>query len=215
MPTNLPLPSSSPSRVSGNVTITPSTAASSGSPNVYLLTSFTGKLTINAVGTAATYVAIHVTSDITDSIDVKPNVHVKVYFDGDTNLKAQDIVNESGIAGNLQFYGISPTDPTVTQSIDIRSPGNFSATFYAPSADVHINGNPDVTGAIVCKTFYENRKASWISIAPWLHRANGSTTALPVTYRICARFDVFGKPLYGKQKGEKNSTDALITRPSG
>jgi hypothetical protein len=161
LPSNLPLPASSPSRVSGNVTVTPSTAGTSASPNTYLLSSFTGKLTINAVGTAATYVAIHVTNDITGSIDVKPNVHVKVYFDGNISVKAQDILNESAIAGNLQFYGISPSDPAATQSIDIASPGNFSATFYAPSADFHISGNPDVTGAIVCKTFYENGNASW------------------------------------------------------
>jgi hypothetical protein len=85
----------------------------------------------------------------------------KVYFDGNVNVKARDIINEGGISGNLQFYGISPTDPTVTQTISIDSPGNFSARFYVPSADFHINGNPDVTGAIVCKTFYENGNASW------------------------------------------------------
>ena len=111
-----------------------------GRPNVYVVSSFSGNLTINPVGTAATYVEIHVTGDITGSIDVKSNVHVKIYFDGNVSVKARDIVNESGIAGNLQFYGISPTDPAATQSIDIASPGNFSATFYAPSADFHING---------------------------------------------------------------------------
>jgi len=161
MPSNLPPPSPSLTKITGNVTLTPSTAGSSGNPNFYLVSSFSGKLTIDQVGTAETYVAIHVTGDITGSIDVKPNVHVKIYFDGNVSVKAQDIVNESGLAGNLQFYGISPTDPTATQSIDIASPGNFSATFYAPSADFHINGNPDVTGAIVCKTFYENGNASW------------------------------------------------------
>jgi hypothetical protein len=161
MPSNLPLPSASPNKITGNVTLDPSTVGSSGSPNVYVVSTFSGNLTINPVGTAATYVAIHVTGDITGSIDVKPNVHVKIYFDGSVSVKARDIVNESGIAGNLQFYGISPTDPAATQSIDIASPGNFSATFYAPSADFHINGNPDVTGAIVCKTFYENGNASW------------------------------------------------------
>jgi hypothetical protein len=161
MPSNLPLPQASPSRISGNVGLTPSTAGSSSVPNYYVVSSFSGNLTVNQVGTAETYVDIHVTGDITGSIDVKPNVHVKVYFDGNVNVKARDIINEGGIAGNLQFYGISPTDPTATQSISIDSPGNFSATFYAPSADFHINGNPDVTGAIVCKTFYENGNASW------------------------------------------------------
>jgi hypothetical protein len=161
MPSTLPLPSPSLATVTGNVTVTPSAAGSSGSPNVYVVSSFSGNLTINQVGTAETYVAIHATNDITGSIDVKPHVHVKIYFDGNIRMKAQDIVNESGLAGNLQFYGISPTDPTATQSIYIMSPGNFSATFYAPSADFKIDGNPDVTGAIVCKTFYENGNASW------------------------------------------------------
>jgi hypothetical protein len=161
MPSSLPLPLPSLTTILGNVTLNPSSAGSASSPNLYVVSSFSGKLTIKQVGTAETYVAIHATGDITGSIDVKPHVHVKVYFDGNVSVKAQDIVNESGLAGNLQFYGISPTDPTVTQSIDIASPGNFSATFYAPSADFHIDGNPDVTGAIVCKTFYENGNASW------------------------------------------------------
>jgi cytoskeletal protein CcmA (bactofilin family) len=161
LPSNLPLPQASPNKISGTVTLTPSTAGSSSVPNYYVVSSFSGNLTINQVGSAQTYVDIHVTGDITGSIDVKPNVHVKVYFDGNVNVKARDIVNESGISGNLQYYGISPTDPTTTQSISIDSPGDFSATFYAPSADFQIKGNPDVTGAIVCKTFYENGNASW------------------------------------------------------
>jgi hypothetical protein len=161
LPSNLPLPAASPNKITGNVTLTPSTAGSPGIPNYYVVSSYTGKLTVNQVGTAETYVDIHVTGDITGSIDIQPHVHVKVYFDGNVSVKAQDLVNEGGLAANLQFYGISPTDPTVTQSIDIASPGNFSATIYAPSADFHINGNPDVTGAIVCKTFYENGNAAW------------------------------------------------------
>ena len=76
-------------------------------------------------------------------------------------MKARDMVNESGNAANLQFYGISPTDPTVTQSINISPPGNFAATFYAPSAAFNLTGNPDITGAIVCKNFYGNGNTSW------------------------------------------------------
>ena len=161
LPSNLPLPLPSLTKITGNVNLNPSTAGSSNSPNYYVVSSFSGNLTINQVGTAQTYVAIHVTGDITGSVDIKPGVHAKIYFDGNVSVKARDIVNESSISGNLQFYGISPTDPTASQSIDIASPGNFSATFYAPSADFHINGNPDVIGAIVCKTFYENGNATW------------------------------------------------------
>lgn len=161
MPTDLPLPQPSPPAVSGNVTITPSSAGTSSNPSYYLLSSFTGNLTINKIGGAETYVAIHVTNDITGTIDVKPGVHVRVYFDGNISVKARDIKNESGLAANLQFYGISPANPATAQSIDIGPPGNFAATFYAPSADYHMNGNPDITGAIVCKTYYGNGNTSW------------------------------------------------------
>ena len=34
-------------------------------------------------------------------------------------------------------------------------------TFYAPSAEVTLNGNPDFIGTMVCKTFYGNGNVSW------------------------------------------------------
>ena len=69
-------------------------------------------------GTAETYVAIHVTSDITGKLDVKKYVHVQIFFDGNISLKARDIVNETGGAGNpgrrqgLYFSGrLDPAAP--------------------------------------------------------------------------------------------------------
>jgi hypothetical protein len=161
LPTTLPLPQLLPAAVIGNVTINPLVAGTPITPTFYLLSSFTGNLKINQAGSAQTYVAIHVTSDITGSIDIAPGVHAQIYFDGNINVKASSIVNESGIAGNLQFYGVSPIDPSISQSINIGSPGNFAATFYAPSADFTMTGNPDVTGAVVCKTFSGNGNTSW------------------------------------------------------
>ncbi len=160
MPPNLPIPLPNLTAVIGNVTLTPLVPGSAKGPNFYLVSSFSGKLTIDPVGSALTYVAIHVTSDITGNIDLKPGVHADIFFDGNISLKAGDIVNESGVAGNLQFYGISPADPLTPQSIDIAPPGNLAATFYAPSADFHMNGNPDLTGAVVCKTFSGNGNTS-------------------------------------------------------
>jgi hypothetical protein len=161
LPTDFPAPQASPTKANGNVTINPPAAGTSASPNFYLFSSFNGNLTVNPYAAAQTYVDIHVTNDVTGTIDVKPNAHVRVFFDGNVSVKARDLNNESGIAGNLQFYGISPTDPSTTQTIAISPPGNFSATFYAPSANFTMNGNPDVTGAIVCKTFYGNGNTSW------------------------------------------------------
>ena len=48
------------------------------------------------------------------------------------------------------------------QQVNINPPpGNFAATFYAPSADFAMNGNPDIIAAFVCKSFYGNGNTSW------------------------------------------------------
>ncbi len=161
MPTDLPLPQPLPTSITNTYTITPPAAGTPQAPTFYLLSSLTGKVIINPFGAAQTYVAIHVTSDITSEIDVKAQVHLKVFFDGNMSVKARDINNETGNAANLQYYGISPTDPNTSQTIAIAPPGNFAATIYAPSASFTLNGNPDITGAIVCKTFYGNGNTSW------------------------------------------------------
>ena len=110
--------------------------------------------------------AVHVTGDIRGSsgqgptITIPEHVHLEVYFDGNFQTKAENIVNTSGYAANLQFYGISPTDPSVQQTVNLNSGGGsttgFSAVFYTPSANFTINGGPDIVGAIVCKNFYAN-----------------------------------------------------------
>jgi hypothetical protein len=161
LPNNLPLPQPSPTAITGNITINPPAAGTAANPSYYLVSSFTGHLTVNQFGSTQTYVALHVTNDVTGTMDIKNGVHAQVFFDGNMNVKARDIVNESGVAGNLQFYAISPTDPNVAQSVSIGPPGNFSAAFYTPRADYHVNGNPDITGAIVCKTYYGNGNTSF------------------------------------------------------
>ena len=166
-----------PSSVGGNTSITPPAAGSAISPNYYLLNSFSnnGSLTVNPFVTNGTpqetYVAIHVTGDIGSStgqgatITIPAHVHLQIFFDGNFGAKAQNIINTSGYAGNLQIYGISPTDPNVQQEVNLNSGGSssagFSAVFYAPSANFTINGGPDITGAIVCKNFYSNGNVHW------------------------------------------------------
>ena len=161
MPTNLPPPQPAPTSVTSTTTITPPVAGTAVVPTYYVLSQLSGKLIINAVGAAQTYVAIHVTNDMTAHIDVKPNVHVKIFFDGNMDVKGRDIENETNLAANLQYYAISPASPGTTQFIHIDPPGDFAATFYAPSADVVLHGNPDLIGAMVCKTFYGNGNTSW------------------------------------------------------
>ena len=163
MPTDLPPPQPSPTSVTTTnspVSLTPPVPGTPAVPTYYLLSELSGKLTVYPSGTAETYVAIHVTNDMTAHINVKPKVHLKVFVDGNIDVKARDIDNESNLAANLQYYCISPPNGG-SQFVHIAPPGNFAATFYAPGADVVLNGNPDLIGAIVCKTFYGNGNTSW------------------------------------------------------
>jgi hypothetical protein len=164
LPTDLPFAQPAPpapTTVTSSVTITPDIAGTEANPTLYLLSSLSGQLTINSVGSQKTYVALHVTGDITGSIDIKPLVKAKIFVNGNIDIKGRDVINESGLAANLQYYAISPPDSTTLQHININPPGNFAAVFYGPSADLTINGNPDMTGAVVCKTFYANGNVTW------------------------------------------------------
>jgi hypothetical protein len=168
LPVNLPLPQPSPATVASSVTITPPAGGTAANPTLYLLSTITGQLIVNSYvdpsgTTQRTYVAVHVTGDITGTIDIKPQVQLKVFVDGNIDVKGRDVSNESGIAANLQYYSISPptTNPPTLQHVNINPPGNFAAVFYAPGADLSINGNPDITGAVVCKTFYANGNVMW------------------------------------------------------
>jgi len=174
---------STPTAVTGNTTIDPPMVngaprpGTPGSPNYYLISYFVnnGNLLVNPAvinGTPQdTYVTLSVQGDIGNSTSSQPtitvpaNVHLKVYFTGNFQTKAENIINTSGYAGNLQFYAISPTDPSVQQTINLNSGGGanagFSALFYAPSANFTINGGPDIIGAIVCKNFYANGNVHW------------------------------------------------------
>jgi hypothetical protein len=162
---SMPAPQASPTSANSNPSITPPGAGTASVPIFYLFSSLSGRLTLNPYvnpsgSTLETYVAVHVTNDISGTMTINPHVHAEIFFDGSLNIKARDLDNQTGIAGNLQLYGISPTDGS-RQQINIGSPGDFAAVIYAPSADYTMNGNPDITGAIVCKSFYGNGNTSW------------------------------------------------------
>jgi len=50
-------------------------------------------------------------------------------------VKTHSLVNNTGLVGNFQFYGISPSNPTVTQTVSISPPDDFAAIVYAPGVD--------------------------------------------------------------------------------
>jgi hypothetical protein len=153
------------SSISSDVTITNGNA---GNPNPYA------------------YAKIMVNGNITAKITIEKGVTAQIFFTGNMSLKGEDLVNQNadhqqtavttttyvlGIpiqnttqvpdpntsrVGHMQFYGISPTAPGATQTIDIDSPGNVYATFYAPKADMTVTGNPDIFSAIVARSFSGN-----------------------------------------------------------
>ena len=168
---------SAPTVVNPNTVITPPIAGSPSAPNYYLISNFVnnGDLRVNPVVVGGspqeTYAVVSVMGNIGSSTSSQPtitvpaHVHLRIYFTGNFQTKAENIINTSGYSGNLQFYAISPTDPSVQQTIDLNSGGGanagFSAVFYAPSADFTINGGPDITGAVVCRNFYANGNVHW------------------------------------------------------
>jgi len=171
-----PGPGQLPASISSSTTLNMQSAGAPAVPVYYLVSSIGDALTINPAvvsgNTVDTYVAIHVAGDITGSntgFTINPKVHVKIYFDGNLSVKGENLVNQSPsstnpFAGNLQFYGISPTTAGQTQAITLGSGGGqttVAATFYAPSADVQLSGAPDFFGTVVCKTFYANGNITW------------------------------------------------------
>ena len=179
------LPSSG--SVTTDKTLTPSKAGTPDTPVYYRVTEIDNAvLTVNAMKnpnyptdplatpTLPTYVALRVTGDFQGNkggITVNPNVHLQVYFESKIDVKAANLKNNTitvPIAGNLQFYGISPPRdangvPTHKQEVNLGSDKNTTVamTFYAPSADVDIAGNPDFIGSMVCNTLRMNGGITW------------------------------------------------------
>lgn len=129
------------------------------------------------------YAKLCVNGDITGKITIEKGVTAQIWFTGNMHVKGEDLDNQNvdrgtliatlpdpGLppsipatpgddpnpsrAGHLQFYGLAPD--TGTQTIDIDSPGNVYATFYAPRADITVAGNTDIFSAVVGRSFSVN-----------------------------------------------------------
>jgi len=160
---------------SSPTTITlPSTAVAPTSPKQYVYSSLTSGIHINPyvdplTGVAQeTYVKIVVNGNVSGHITIDNHVNAQIYFTGNLDLHNPLVVNnnvDNGVptnpsrAGHLQFYGISPTDGS-TQTVSITPAGGSQkdlwATIYAPNADVTVNGNPNIYGAIVSHNYSGN-----------------------------------------------------------
>lgn len=89
-------------------------------------------------------------------IRIAPNSSLKVYVGGSASFGGNGIINQSGCATNLYYYGL----PSNT-SLSISGNGAFIGAIYAPSAAFVMNGGGssstnDFIGASVSKTVRMN-----------------------------------------------------------
>src|SRR4029079_1609836 len=91
-----------PTAVNRISNLTPPSAGTTLKPNYYLFSSISDALTVNPVvvngNEVDTYIAIRVSGDISGKnagVTVNPKVHLKIYFDGNIDVKAQNLVNKS------------------------------------------------------------------------------------------------------------------------
>ncbi len=194
----------SPTTINPTVTSTNPTT-----PDWYLYTSL-NNVTIHARTDASnrpleTYVTIVVVGDVTNQLTIDKGVNAKIYFTGNFSMKASKMDNNNvdgaaGVynadgtpsttvsrAGHVQFFGINPPLGQ-TQTIDTNPGGSGGsgaaqmwAVFYAPGADFYMHGNPDLFGAVVCKTLYGNGNSGF-----HYDKALKWTAGPPVEYRIAS-----------------------------
>ena len=122
-------------------------------PAQYRFTGITSSLHITR-GPAGlgTNVQIYVNGDITGGIEVDPGVTAQVYVTGSISTNASQLKNDTGLAANLQIYGL-PTGTGSTPSIRINLDAPLTAAVYAPGHSVSFIGNNDVSGSIVAASF--------------------------------------------------------------
>ncbi len=153
--------------VLGNDTLVSAPDTSTGAGR-YVLNSITlaGTEQLNLVppaGTpagATTHIEIYVTGDISatgnSQIIVHPGVKAIIHFAGGVKVSGNGLVNKTNQPGNLQMYGITPSDTSITKTVELGGNGHLTAAVYAPDFHVHINNagtRGTANGSFVGKTF--------------------------------------------------------------
>ena len=166
-----PIPIGAPTWASYNSTITNVPTTTTLTANVtegasvarYQLSSISlhSNQTLTLAGAAngsTTYIEIYVTGDIsfsgTSQLVVQPGVKAKIYFAGNVDVAGNGIVNSNNQPGDLQLYGIQPTD-SISRHVNLGGNGQIVSAVYAPNHDVTINGggtNGHVFGSVVGRT---------------------------------------------------------------
>jgi hypothetical protein len=111
------------------------------------------------------YVDIYVNGNIDlngSTIQVEKGVHVNLYLNGDLNFRNQDInyktdpaerPNYSMVPGDLLIYGRKPATASPAPKVESAGNGHIVAAFYGPQYAGHLDGNSEIMGAFVLKTY--------------------------------------------------------------
>jgi hypothetical protein len=157
------------SGLTGNVTIKNGNSGNKATPYAYATVfvtggDITGQIHIEKGVTARIYFTGNVKVKASDldnqnsDLGRQPNnPQPQAWFTLNPLAPPNDDPNPSR-AGHMQFYGLSPTIPAggTFPYIEIDSPGNVFATFYAPNHDIAVKGNPDIFSSIVAHSFAGN-----------------------------------------------------------
>ena len=99
-----------------------------------------------------TNVEIHVTGDITGTVEIDSGITAKIYVAGNVVTNASRLKNNSRLAANLQIYGVPDANDSTPQ-INLYADAPLYAAIYAPAHHVTFWGNNDVYGSVVADKF--------------------------------------------------------------
>ena len=136
----------SPSSITGSTSLAAGTVLL---PSRYRFNGITGSLHITRglLGTG-TNVEIFVDGNVTGSIEVDPGITAKLYVSGSLTTNASQLKNGTGIAANLQIYGV-PSSTGGSPLIFVSLDAPLCAAIYAPLHRIGFKGSGDVSGAAV------------------------------------------------------------------
>jgi hypothetical protein len=115
------------------------------------------------------FVDIYINGNVSlggSTIQVQKGVHVNVYLNGDLDFKNQDInyvtnTNQdpnkrdrySMRPADLLIFGVKDKNATPAPKVESAGNGHIVAAFYGPQYAGHLDGNSEIMGAFVLKTY--------------------------------------------------------------
>jgi hypothetical protein len=123
--------------------------------------SLNGSQTLTILGdvtlilTATTGSAMDVTGKA--SVIIPDGSSLTVYVEADFKVAGNGFVNDNTRPSSCRIYGTGSSD----QKVHVAGNGALKAVVYAPNADVQVNGDGDVMGAIIGREVTFNGNASF------------------------------------------------------